>query len=212
MVKQNIAIVEYKILPNILEEIKDNLSFSIINFEKNENFIDYLSLNKKDSDNLLILANFKNKNFFLKKNFNLKNIIFLSKNFKEKDEKLNFIKFPIDIYSLVEKINILLIKKKYNNQSKIKINKYYLDLNSKMISNSDKNLKLTEKEMNIILFLHENNEPQKINVLQNEVWGYSSDLETHTVETHVYRLRKKISNNFKDDNFILSTDNGYFIE
>ena len=70
MVKQNIAIVEYKILPNILEEIKDNLSFSIINFEKNENFIDYLSLNKKDSDNLLILANFKNKNFFLKKNFN----------------------------------------------------------------------------------------------------------------------------------------------
>ena len=212
MVKQNIAIVEYKILPNILEEIKDNLSFSIINFEKNENFIDYLSLNKKDSDNLLILANFKNKNFFLKKNFNLKNIIFLSKNFKEKDEQLNFIKFPIDIYSLVEKINILLIKKKYNNQSKIKINKYYLDLNSKMISNSDKNLKLTEKEMNIILFLHENNEPQKINVLQNEVWGYSSDLETHTVETHVYRLRKKISNNFKDDNFILSTDNGYFIE
>ena len=212
MVKQNIAIVEYKILPNILEEIKDNLSFSIINFEKNENFIDYLSLNKKDSDNLLILANFKNKNFFLKKNFNLKNIIFLSKNFKEKDEQLNFIKFPIDIYSLVEKINILLIKKKYNNQSKIKINKYYLDLNSKMISNSDNNLKLTEKEMNIILFLHENNEPQKINVLQNEVWGYSSDLETHTVETHVYRLRKKISNNFKDDNFILSTDNGYFIE
>ena len=66
--------------------------------------------------------------------------------------------------------------------------------------------------MNIILFLHENNEPQKINVLQNEVWGYSSDLETHTVETHIYRLRKKISNNFKDDNFILSTDNGYFIE
>ena len=58
MVKQNIAIVEYKILPNILEEIKDNLSFSIINFEKNENFFDYLSLNKRNSDNLLILANF----------------------------------------------------------------------------------------------------------------------------------------------------------
>ena len=56
-----------------------------------------------------------------------------------------------------------------------------------------------------------NKGPQKVDVLQTKVWGYLSDLETHTVETHIYRLRKKIKNTFVDDNFILSTDNGYLI-
>ena len=73
-------------------------------------------------------------------------------------------------------------------------------------------LKLTEREMEIIFFLNENKDPQKINDLQNKVWGYSSDLETNTVETHIYRLRKKIYDNFKDERFIISTDKGYFIE
>ena len=66
--------------------------------------------------------------------------------------------------------------------------------------------------MNIILFLKDNKIPQKIAILQNQVWGYSLDLETHTVETHIYRLRKKINDNFKDANFIISTDDGYLIK
>ena len=66
--------------------------------------------------------------------------------------------------------------------------------------------------MDIILFLNDSKVPQKINILQNLVWGYSSKLETHTVETHIYRLRKKISDSFKDENFIVSTDNGYLIK
>ena len=66
--------------------------------------------------------------------------------------------------------------------------------------------------MDIIIFLNESNVPQRINALQNQVWGYSSELETHTVETHVYRLRKKIYDSFKDQHFIISTDTGYFIE
>jgi DNA-binding response OmpR family regulator len=85
-------------------------------------------------------------------------------------------------------------------------------LNSRIISNESNNLKLTEKEINVIVFLSKNKKPQKVNVLQNEVWGYSSELETHTVETHIYRLRKKISDKFKDDNFIVSKNNGYIIK
>ena len=65
--------------------------------------------------------------------------------------------------------------------------------------------------MDIILFLNDNEKPQKINVLQNQVWRYSAELETHTVETHIYRLRKKINDKFKDNNFIISSDTGYFI-
>ena len=122
------------------------------------------------------------------------------------------LEYPTEIFQLIEKINIKLIKKKYDYQSKVMIGKYYLDLNSKIISYNNNKLKLTEKEMDIILFLNNNTAPQKINVLQKQVWGYSSELETHTVETHIYRLRKKISDKFNDNNFIISTDIGYLIE
>ena len=66
--------------------------------------------------------------------------------------------------------------------------------------------------MDIILFLNDSDKPKKINVLQNQVWRYSNKLETHTVETHIYRLRKKMNDNFKDDTFIVSSDAGYFIK
>ena len=84
-------------------------------------------------------------------------------------------------------------------------------MNSRVISYEKKSLKLTEKEVEIILFLHSKNNPQKIDILQKEVWGYSENLETHTVETHVYRLRKKINEVFNDENFLISTKDGYNI-
>ena len=65
--------------------------------------------------------------------------------------------------------------------------------------------------MDIILFLIKINKPQKINVLQSQIWKYSADLETNTVETHVYRLRKKIKDKFNDENFIISSEKGYSI-
>ena len=143
-----------------------------------------------------------------------KNIFFLcQKNIKvDINHNYNVFKYPINIYNLIEKINIQLIKYKYSFQSKIRVKNYSLDLNSRTISIENKSLKLTEREMEIILFLNDCKIPQKINDLQNKVWNYSSDLETHTVETHIYRLRKKISNSFQDEHFIISTDNGYFIE
>ena len=119
---------------------------------------------------------------------------------------------PISLLSLVERININLLKIKFNHQSKIKIKNYELNLNSKFFSKNSISLKLTEKETEIILYLDENKFKHNVLDLQKNIWGYSSDLETHTVETHIYRLRKKINDRFNDKNFIISHADGYFIE
>ena len=104
-----------------------------------------------------------------------------------------------------------MLKQKYSFQSQFIIKKYNLDLNSRVLSYENKNLKLTEREVEIILFLNGKDKPQSIDILQKEVWGYSENLETHTVETHVYRLRKKISEKFNDKDFLISLKEGYKI-
>ena len=215
MIKQNINIVGVPILYNILEEIKENLSFKIENFTKPNDFLNFYNKDKSENKNFFIITTISNKDFFINKiKLEKKNIFFLcQKNIKvDINHNYNVFKYPINIYNLIEKINIQLIKYKYSFQSKIRVKNYSLDLNSRTISIENKSLKLTEREMEIILFLNDYKTPQKINDLQNKVWSYSSELETHTVETHIYRLRKKISNSFQDEHFIISTDNGYFIE
>ena len=212
MFKQNISIIGIPILYNIFQEIKDNLTFEISNFKNIDSFVKFSTEKKYNDKNNIIVTTITNKNFFLEKKNELKNIIFLSQEDDNQDEDNNIFQHPIDIYTLIEKINIQLIKQKYNSQSKIKVKNYLMDLNSRIIANNKKFLKLTEREMDIILFLIEKKQPQKINDLQNQVWRYSSELETHTVETHIYRLRKKINDSFNDENFIISTDKGYFIE
>ncbi len=119
---------------------------------------------------------------------------------------------PINIFKLVEKINIEFLKIQFNNQSQVKLNNYTIDLNSReMLINSTK-LKLTEKEINTITYLSKSNIPVSIEELQDKVWSYQSDIETHTVETHIYRLRKKILSTFNDNEFIVSKKNGYQIK
>ena len=208
MIKHNIILVECNPLYQILFEIKNNFLFEMKNFILKD-------LNNADLTNSIILSKFIHKDYLLKnKNIEQKKIIFLLKK-NENFDKINntqYIFYPFNVYDLVEKINTELIKQKYNDQSFIKILNYSLDINSRIISNDAGRLKLTEREVDIILFLNDHKKPQKVNVLQNQVWKYSSELETHTVETHIYRLRKKIINTFKDDNFILSDENGYFIK
>ena len=118
---------------------------------------------------------------------------------------------PLSINKLIEIININFLKIQFNFQSEISIGNYKLDLNSREISKNKSILDLTERETNLIMFLKNSPKPVKINELQKEVWRYSSELETHTVETHIYRLRKKIKDKFDDDNFIISLPNGYMI-
>ena len=196
MIKQTIHIIDFKILYNILDEIKDYLKFQILHYKNEEIFLNSNDLNLNDS---LILVSPDNK-------------VFLN-NGKISGKKISSVpNYPITIDKLVEILNVNLIKQKYNYQSNIDIKDYKLDLNSRTITKNNQNLKLTQKEIDIILFLNGFEKPQKVNVLQNKVWGYSLELETHTVETHIYRLRKKIKDEFKDNNFILSNDDGYFIE
>ena len=201
MIKQNINIVGVPILYNILEEIKENLSFKIENFTKLDDFLNFFNKGKSENKNFFIITTISNKDFFINKiKLEKKNIFFLCQKNNKVDinHNYNVFKYPINIYNLIEKINIQLIKYKYSFQSKIRVKNYSLDLNSRTISIENKSLKLTEREMEIILFLNDCKTPQKINDLQNKVWSYSADLETHTVETHIYRLRKKISNSFQD--------------
>ena len=108
-------------------------------------------------------------------------------------------KIPINIFKLVEKINIEFLKIQFNSQSEVKVNNYIIDLNSREMLINNKKLKLTEKEINTITYLSKSNKPVSIDELQEKVWSYQSDMETHTVETHIYRLRKKILNMFNDN-------------
>ena len=196
MTKQKIHIIDFEILYNIFDEIKDYLEFQIFHYKNEESFLNTNNLNLNDS---LILVKSNKKVFLNNGKIDRKKIFSISK-------------YPITIDKLVELLNVNLIKQKYNYQSNIDINDYVLDLNSRTITKDKESLKLTQKEIDIILFLNDYKTPQKVNVLQNKVWGYSLELETHTVETHIYRLRKKINDEFKDNNFILSHDDGYFIE
>ena len=113
---------------------------------------------------------------------------------------------------MIEKINIEFLKIKFNSQSHVKVKKYTIDQNSREMLIQDIKLKLTEKEINTIKYLSNSNQPVGIDELQKMVWSYQSDIETHTVETHIYRLRKKILNTFNDNEFIVSKKNGYQIK
>lgn len=185
MNSKNLFIYKSYKLFEILSEIKNFLDFEIQQIDITE----YKELNFKKFNNYLIIST------------NCDNEI---------EECLKIDSNPIKIFNLLEIINLNFLKNQYSNQSNIKIGKYALNLNSRKINFKDKSLNLTEKETNLILFIHSQ---KKVGLkdLQKNVWGYSSNLETHTVETHIYRLRKKIFENFKDDNFIFHDKNGYFI-
>ena len=187
MVSQSLIIYKFSSLYHILEELSLNLNFKIINLD-NENLLNEKIQNSCD---YLIIFN--------KKNLNFSNQVYL-------DSK------PINISKLIEKINIEFLKLHFNNHSHIKINNYNINLNSREMQLNSKKLKLTEKEINIIIYLIKKNKPVNINELKKNVWSYQPDIETHTVETHIYRLRKKIFTTFNNNEFIVSKKNGYQIE
>jgi len=191
----NVFIINFNSLYEILDEIKENLSFKIIKFENEDDFKKNFDLNIIDC---LVISKTNHK-LLLNDNITDKNL-------------LDFKDFPVSLKKLSEIINIQLIKLKFNQQSKIVIRGYELNLNSKFFSKGNLNLRLTEKEIEIILYLNNTKIKHDVADLQKNIWGYSSSMETHTVETHIYRLRKKISDLFKDEAFILSHKNGYFID
>ena len=184
---QNLIIYKFSSLYHILEELGLDLNLRIINLDSENSLND----NIKNLNNFLIISDRKHPNIV--NQFVLDNI-------------------PINIFKLVEKINIEFLKLKFNSQSEVKINNYTIDLNSREMLIKNIKLKLTEKEINTITYLSKSTKPVSINELQEKVWSYQSDIETHTVETHIYRLRKKILNKFNDNDFIISGKNGYQIK
>ena len=148
---------------------------------------------------------------FKEKTKNLDNYVVISNIKQNFSNQLIIENYPINIFKFIEKLNLTFLKNTFNEQSKIVIKNYLLDLNSREIKLDNKNLKLTEKEVQTILYLSKSKKPSNIDELQKKVWGYHSKLETHTVETHIYRLRKKFLNTFNDQNFIMSYKHGYQI-
>ena len=184
---QNLIIYKFNPLYHILDELSLDLNFKIF-IVNNESSLDDII---KNLNNYLIISNKEHLNYG--KQFIIDN-------------------FPINIFKLVEKINIEFLKMQFNSQSEVKIQNYTIDLNSREMILKSIKLKLTEKEINTITYLSKSNKPVSIDELQESVWSYQSDIETHTVETHIYRLRKKILNSFNDNEFIISKKNGYQIK
>ena len=184
MNNQTLIVYQFTTLHQILKELENNLNFNIIEVDSRE-----LLQNK--------IKNFKNY------------LIITKEKISYLDHQVTFNSLPKKILKLIEIINVEFMKKHFNDQSKLKINNYIINLNSREMMLNDLKLKLTEKEINTIIYLSKINKAVGIEELEKNVWQYQPDIETHTVETHIYRLRKKISQKFKDDKFIISKKNGY---
>tara|TARA_Y100000816_G_C26020646_1_gene533951 strand:- start:9 stop:572 length:564 start_codon:yes stop_codon:yes gene_type:complete len=180
--QQTLIIHKFDVLFNILMELKNYLNFKLNLI--NTNKIEEIQIDK----NCLIISGEKNSKL---------------------NNQININEYPIEIIKLLEIINVNFLKHKFNHQNNIKIGKYIINLNSRVMNKNSEILSLTEKEAKIIVFLNKSKNPVPINVLQKEVWDHKSKLETHTVETHIYRLRKKIEKKFRDKFFIKSLKDGY---
>ena len=197
MHSQKLHILNIPELNKIIIEIKDYFNYEVLYFNEKKDLIKKIDEDKKFLDNSIILVNQKD---------------FSSLKGKTNEKQIHCItKLPIKISNLIDQLNARLIQQNYSAQSNININKYILDINSRILKKSNNELKLTEREIDTIIFLKNENKPVKVDILQRKVWKYGEDLETHTVETHIYRLRKKIKDTFNDDLFIESKKDGYII-
>tara|TARA_B100000900_G_C20527740_1_gene694933 strand:- start:354 stop:914 length:561 start_codon:yes stop_codon:yes gene_type:complete len=184
MIKQNLIIYSIPILSEILKEIEDEINFSIVEISNLK------ELNKQNLTSSLVLINNN-------KDLDFANAIKLD--------------FPIKVTKLIEKINIQFIRIKTKETSRISIGDYELNLNAKILKLNEKFISLTEKETDLIIYLNKSGGPVKVEELESEVWGYKNKIETHTVETHIHRLRKKILIQLDKDSFILSNKSGYYL-
>jgi DNA-binding response OmpR family regulator len=184
MNNQKLIIYEFDELYKILIEINNDVNLIIKKASIND-ISDFIS-----QPNILVLTHTKISGF---------------------DNQIIFNDFPVSILKLLEIINTEFLKINFNKQSDIMIGSYRFNLNSREMSQSDLKLKLTEKEINSIFYLFNSKDVVKINELQSKVWGYQPELETNNVQTHIYRLRKKILKKFNDDSFILTNKSGYQI-
>ena len=207
-----ISIFGNRTFSEILQEVKLFSKYKIKHYEE----LKLCLSTNNDEDKLIILFSSKlNNNDYInlnKNNFPLI-IIHNSKIIKKKMpldlmEKINI---PFRIFDLYKKIIFLTSKYQFKKSSLINLNDYIIDKNERKIKRNDLELKLTEKEINFLILFSKSSKPVSRSFVLKNVWNYSSQSETHTVETHIHRLRKKIFNKFKDKNFIKNNNDGYYI-
>ena len=207
-----ISIFGNKIFLEIIRELKLFPKYKITYYED-------LDLCVKNAAKLNLLVIFfieeKNKNFFHKNKINNFPSILITKSSTLKNsfsnelaEQLNM---PFTIMEFKKKVISLIAKNEFKKNSLIQLNDYIIDKNERKIKKNDLELQLSEKEINFLVLFSKSKEPVNRNVVLKNVWNYSSKSETHTIETHIYRLRKKIFKKFGDNNFIKNNDKGYYI-
>ena len=195
---QKLYILNIPEIEKIFNEIKEYITFEVAGFKKIKDLVEKLENDKDILLNSIVLIYKKDAK---------------SIEGKIDENKICYLpNLPFKIIYLLEQINVKFIQQVYISQSDINVKNYALDLNARILKKNNQELKLTEREIEAIIFLQNKNEPVSVEKLQKEVWKYGEDLETHTVETHIYRLRKKIKDKFNDNNFILSEKKGYFIK
>jgi DNA-binding winged helix-turn-helix (wHTH) protein len=196
---------------NSIKELKQELSFNI-SFLPDK--IESLSFEKFQL--LLIQDSFMNGNekklISQIKNTSKLKIFFQYNKFKKPIGKNENIKLPLSISEFNNKILEIISKKEFDSNSKINIGNYILDKNARKLINKNLSVILTEKEIQLLELLNKKSNNISKKEILNSVWKYSSDADTHTVETHIYRLRKKIKEIFFDENLILNNKEGYLIE
>jgi len=208
MHKINVLAFGSKNFNTSLEELKDHLSFKLTTIDKNiENKL------FENYDVLFCHQDFLEENQSIesfKKSSKIK-ILALSSNKIKSDIFTNKIYLPASLEDINFIIGNSVIKKKFLKNSSIKIKNYILDKNEKKLTNGKKYIFLTEKEINLLELFLSYKEPISKNMILDQVWKYSKDADTHTVETHIYRLRKKIKSKFSDEDFILNNKSGYLL-
>ena len=196
MVNQKLYIINLSNFYDIISELKEHIDYELLKFDKKEIFFDKYKSESISTENSILVVHEKEYNFFVK-NIN-------------EDQIIKY-KPPINIFTFIENLNVRFIQKKYQEQSNINVKDFFLDINSRELKKHKISLKLTEREIDMILFLNNSQKPVNVSTLEKEIWQHSSELETHTVETHIYRLRKKIKAEFGSDDLIKSNKDGYSI-
>ena len=196
MVNQKLYIINLSNFYDIISELKEHIGYEISKFDNKEIFLDKHKSKGISIENSILVVHEKEYNFFVK-NVN-------------EDQIIKF-KPPVNIFTFIENLNVKFIQKKYHDQSNVNVKDFSLNINSRELKKDKLTLKLTERETDMILYLNDSKKPVNVETLEKEIWQHSSDLETHTVETHIYRLRKKIKTEFGNDDLIKSDKDGYII-
>ena len=212
MTNLTISIFGKKIFLDILNEIK---LFSNIQTKYYEDLEECLLQNGIKNQVIVVFLNYLNKDLFKEKNITNIPILLIEERVGKKNS-LNLglndeLIMPFSILDFYKKVISLSAKAEFKKNSLINLNGYLIDKNERKIKKNNIELQLSEKEINFLILFSENQEPINKNLVLKKVWNYSSSADTHTVETHIYRLRKKIADNFKDNQLISNTKEGYSI-